>query len=99
MKDSIYLIFSKEGIVAMRKTLPELKSGQYATRIDVLVDDKYFKRIIPIAKMELDDKFLIEPKMVLEPMEKPDDTPQGEEISESTIMKGGQEEDGENHSS
>lgn len=83
MKDSIYLIFDKFGVNAMRKTLPELKAGQYATRLDVLVDDKYFKRIVPVAKMELDDKFLIEPKMVLEPMEKPEDMPEGEEVKDA----------------
>lgn len=80
MKDTVYLIFNKEGISAMRKSLPHLKAGEYATRLDVKVDDKYFKRIIPIASMELDDKFLIEPKIELEPMEKPDDTPIGEEV-------------------
>lgn len=68
MKDTIFLIFNKDGIVGMRKTIPPLKAGEYATRLDVLVDDKYFKRIIPIAKMELDDKFLIEPKIELEPV-------------------------------
>lgn len=79
MKDTVYLIFDKEGVKAMRKTLPPLKAGEYATRLDVVVDDKYFKRIIPIAKMELDDKFLIEPRMELIPIEKPDDMPRGEE--------------------
>lgn len=69
MNDTIYLVFSKEGVSALRKTIPQLKAGEYATRIDIHVDDKYFKRIIPIAKMELDDKFLIEPKIELEPVE------------------------------
>lgn len=82
MKDTIYLIFDKNGIMGMRKTLPELRAGQYATRLDVSVDDKYFKRIVPIAKMELDDKFLIEPKMVLEPMENPDEIKEGESDAE-----------------
>ena len=75
MKDSIFLIFDRNGVQGYRKTVPPLRAGQYATRIDVTVDDKYFKRIIPIAKMELDDKFLIEPKVQLEPQE----TPQEEE--------------------
>lgn len=72
MKDSVYLIFAKGGIVAMRKTLPELRAGHYATRLKVSVDDKYFKRIIPEATMELDDKFLIEPKVNVEPMMPPE---------------------------
>lgn len=72
MNDTIYLIFERSGIVAMRKTIPPLKAGQYAVRVDVKVDDKYFKRVIPIAKMELDDDFLIEPKIELEPIIKED---------------------------
>jgi len=80
MKDTIYLVFNRDGISAMRKTLPQLRAGEYAPRLDVNVDDKYFKRIIPIAKMELDDKFLIEPKIELEPIEIPEETPKGEEI-------------------
>jgi hypothetical protein len=69
MKDTIYVVFDRYGAKSMRKTVPPLKAGEYATRIDLTVDDKYFKRIIPIAKMELDDSFLIEPKIELEPQE------------------------------
>ena len=83
MKDAIYLVFDRYGVKSMRKSVPPLKAGEYATRIDIVVDDKYFKRIIPIAKMELDDKFLIEPKMTLEPMEAPDDMPEGEETNDA----------------
>ena len=76
MNDTIFLIFDKHGIKGTRKTIPPLKAGEYATRIDVTVDDKYFKRIIPIAKMEIDDDFLIEPKMVLENVENPEENPE-----------------------
>ena len=72
MNDKIFLIFDKDGIKGMRKTLPPLRAGEYACRLDVSVDDKYFKRIIPIAKMELDDNYLIEPKLELEPIPKED---------------------------
>ena len=78
MKDSIYLTFDKTGVKAsIRKSPPNLRAGEYACRIDVFVDDKYFKRIIPIAKMEIDDKFLIEPKVELEPQE-PDEEKEDE---------------------
>ena len=80
MNDTIYLIFDRTGIKGTRKTLPPLKAGEYATRIDVTVDDKYFKRIIPIAKMEIDDAALIEPKMILETIDKPEENPEGEDI-------------------
>ena len=73
MKDSIFLVFDSAGVRKMVKSVPSLYAGQYACRLDVQVDDKYFKRIIPIAKMELDDKFLIEPKIVLEPAEVEDE--------------------------
>lgn len=81
MKDTIYLTFDRNGVSgSIRKSPPQLRAGQYAVRIDVKVDDKYFKRIIPIAKMELDDSFLIEPKVELEPQEKPEEIKEGEEI-------------------
>ena len=82
MKDSIYLVFDKDGVKSMRKTLPPLRAGEYATRLDLAVDDKYFKRIIPIAKMELDDKFIIEPRLELEAQPKPDDMPPEGEIEQ-----------------
>ena len=70
MKDTIYMTFDQNGVKGqLRKTPPTLRAGEYACRIDVTVDDKYFKRIIPIAKMELDGKFLIEPQIELEPKE------------------------------
>lgn len=78
MKDSIYLIFDKNGVRKLTKSLPALRAGEYATRLDVMVDDKYFKRIIPIAKMEIDEKYLIEPKVELEPALEP------EEVKEET---------------
>jgi hypothetical protein len=73
MKDSVYLTFNRNRVVSMKRSIPELHAGEYAARIDITVDDKYFKRIIPIARMELDDKFLIEPKVLLEPQEKPEE--------------------------
>ena len=81
MKDTIYLTFDRHGVkTSLRKTPPQLRAGEYACRIDVTVDDKYFKRIIPIAKMELDDKFIIEPKIELEPQEIEKEEQDGEEV-------------------
>ena len=84
MKDKVYLVFNKHGVGKMTKNPPPLRAGEYAVRIDVTVDDKYFRRIIPIAKMELDEEFLIEPKIQLEPVVVEEDTPEGEEINAST---------------
>jgi len=78
MKDSIYLTLDKHKVKSMTKNPPNLRGGEYSVRIDITVDDKYFKRIIPIAKMELDDKFLIEPKVELEPQIIPEEKPLGE---------------------
>ena len=78
MNDSIYITFDKNGIGTMRKSPPALRAGEYACRLDVTVDDKYFKRIIPVVKMELDGKYLIEPKVEVEPQEP--EQPEGEEV-------------------
>jgi len=67
MKDIIYLIFDRSGIVHMRKSLPNLSAGQYAVKLEVFIDNKYFERIVPTATMSLDDSFLIKPKIYLEP--------------------------------
>ena len=80
MNDTIFLIFDRNGVKGARKAAPPLKAGEYACRIDITVDDKYFKRIIPIAKMELDDSYLIEPKVELEAQPNPDELPEGEEL-------------------
>lgn len=80
MKDIIYLTFDKLGVKSMRKTLPSLRAGEYAVRLDIGVSDKYFKRIIPIAKMELDDEYIIEPKVELEPTIEPKEILDGEEV-------------------
>ena len=90
MKDSIYITFDRSGVKGtLRKTPPTLRAGEYACRIDVTVDDKYFKRIIPIAKMELDDKFLIEPKVELEPQDVPEEHIEGEEFCSECGAKEG----------
>lgn len=67
MKDVIYIVFNKYGVRGIRKTLPQLRSGEFATKLVLKVDDKFFKQIVPEATMELDDKFLIEPKIELSP--------------------------------
>jgi hypothetical protein len=56
MKDTIFLIFNKDGITGTRKTVPPLRAGEYATRVDVTVDDKYFKRIIPNRVFDLENE-------------------------------------------
>lgn len=81
MKDIIYVRFDGSGVRGFSKNPPQLMAGQFAVRIDILVDDKYFKRIIPIAKMELDSKFIIEPKIELEPQEVFEDVNTGEVLS------------------
>ena len=70
MESTIYLTFDRNGVKnTLRKSPPALRAGEYACRLDITVDDKYFKRIIPIAKMELDDSHLIEPVVEIEPQE------------------------------
>lgn len=81
MKDSVYITFDRNGVKGtLRKSPPDLRAGEYACRVDITVDDKYFRRIIPIAKMELDDKFIIEPKVELEPQEKVEDQESKEDV-------------------
>lgn len=73
MKDEIFLTFNANKIVSMRHSPPPLRAGEYAVKIKLTVEDKYFKRIIPIAYMELDGKQLIEPKIELEAEDIPEE--------------------------
>jgi len=83
MKDTFYLTFDRNGVKSsLRKSPPPLRAGEYACRIDISVDDKYFKRVIPIAKMELDGDYVIEPKVELEPKIPVEESPEGEEVKE-----------------
>ena len=61
MEDTIYVIFDRIGVTGMRKTLPPLGADEYACKINLVVDDKYFKHLVPTARLELDGSTLIEP--------------------------------------
>lgn len=42
MKDVVYLVVSRAGVQSMRKSLPSMKRGEIAIRVNVTVADKAF---------------------------------------------------------
>jgi len=67
LKDYIYLIVSKGGIDGTRKTHPSLRSGQFAVKVSVSIDDRFFKQIVPEAHIDIGEEFLIEPEVEVAP--------------------------------
>lgn len=47
MRDYVYLIFDKRGVRNMVKRQPTLKGGQYAVKVNVEVEDSFFRQPIP----------------------------------------------------
>lgn len=72
MKDTVYLIVNKNGVHGMRKTPPDLKGGEHAVRLQVNVDDRFFKAAIPTALLEIGEEFLITPEIDVD-IEPPED--------------------------
>ena len=68
MKDLVYLVFSKSGIVGSRKTMPRLSSGHFAVKLKLEVADKYFKQAIPEANLKLGDESIIAPEVQVDPV-------------------------------
>ena len=66
MKDTCYLVIDERGVQALRKTRPDLSSGQVAIRLHVNVSDRFFHRAIPTAELTVPDDFVIEPMIEVE---------------------------------
>lgn len=54
MRDSLYLVLTRRGIVRTAKNPPSLKRGEHAVRVAVEVDDAAFAEPIPVATLRLD---------------------------------------------
>lgn len=68
MKDTIYLIISRNGVKELRKNPPDLSSGQVAVRLKVEVSDKFFKNFVD-AQLVIPDSAVIEPVINVEVIE------------------------------
>jgi hypothetical protein len=71
MKDTIYLRFDRTGVNGMTKRPPALGAGELAVKIQVKVADGYFRQITPEATLEIDERFVIEPVVEVEPQQPP----------------------------
>lgn len=61
MKDVAYLIITKSGVQALRKTRPQLNSGEVAVRLRLTVPDEFFERIIPDAEIIIPEEAVLTP--------------------------------------
>lgn len=53
MKDSVFLIVAKKGVVRMSKRAPVLKGGEVSIRLAVSVPDGWFNMAVPKADVSL----------------------------------------------
>jgi hypothetical protein len=79
MTDSAFLVVNQSGIARLRKTKPDLKSGERGVRIQVSMPDRYFDQPFPEAKIEMDEDDLIEPSASVQVETKK------EELAESVV--------------
>ena len=64
MRDTGYIVVTRGGLSLSRLTArpPDLKSGEFAVRIEVEIDDAYFERNIPVARIQIDERHLVHPE-------------------------------------
>lgn len=67
MRDVAYLKLTRRGISGMTKNCPKLSAGEYAVKLVLTVDDRFFEQAIPTATLDIDDEFLVSPVIVVEP--------------------------------
>lgn len=63
MQDSAFLVLSKSGILKLRKSKPDLSSGERGVRIKVSMPDAYFDQPFPEVNVEFDENDVIEPSV------------------------------------
>lgn len=69
MRDTIYLIVDRKGVVAHRKGQPNLRSGEFAVKLSVEISDRFFTQSIPEAYLQVPDDYVIQPKIALQLLE------------------------------
>lgn len=67
MKDTCYLTFDRRGICKMSKGQPKLGQGEFATKVVIDCDDRFFKQIIPETTIKIGADFLITPEVTVTP--------------------------------
>lgn len=76
MKDTIYLTLSEKGVQKMYKTSRfDLRGGQHAVRVNVEVEDRFFRQITPEATLKIGPDHVISPDVAVAL----DDTGEGDE--------------------
>lgn len=62
VKDTIYLVCSRSGVDAMRKSKTDLKSGQRGVRLTVDIPDKHFDQPFADAELSFSEKDVDRPE-------------------------------------
>lgn len=63
MKDSVFLVFDRGKVKKMYKTKPSLRRDEHAIRLDVEMDDDYFRAAIPSHKLRVAAEDVIRPEV------------------------------------
>lgn len=78
MKDTAYLILNKNGVVALRKTHPNLSGGEAAVRLQVEIPDAVFRKFVPEATLSIGEEHVIHPEIAVAVLPPGGERPDGE---------------------
>ncbi len=59
MKDSIFMVINRHGVVRYRKSPPDLHIGEIAIKLNIEISNDWFKKIIPEGTVSIPDKAVI----------------------------------------
>lgn len=55
MKDTIFLVASRNGVSRMTKSMPTLKRGEIPCKVEVLIQENAFREPVLVRKIEITD--------------------------------------------
>lgn len=74
MKETVYLIFDENGVKSpIVKSTKAIPKGKCAVRLEVNINDSFFKNIYPTAKIEISEENILRPKVEIKERKTPFD--------------------------
>ena len=79
MKTTCFLVFNARGVVGVRKSIPSMRSGEFAVRLALSIPDALFKPDVPTIDLVIPERAMILPVVeIVEPPAAAPSTPSQE---------------------
>jgi hypothetical protein len=75
MKAIFFVTFNQRGTVTATKRAPNLRSGEFAVRLQLQVPEAFFKPEIPTVDLTIRERDMILPVVVVDGEQQPQETP------------------------